>query len=1223
MDAVAHHSRLFLGVRFVLVGFRDDDDFHRNVAEKLVRGGGVDVGRYGMDCTHVIVEGLVYDDPVCVTARKDGKTLVTALWVEHSCDIGMAVDPKSIMYRPLKDMKGIPGAAGLIVCLTGYQRQDRDDIMTMVRLMGAQFSKPLVATKVTHLICYKFEGEKYDLAKKMKKIKLVNHQWLEDCLREWELLPESNYSRSGYELETEAEAKDSEEEEEDKFLKPCQENVTKKSPILKLGISCSSMSPVLKEQLVVSPPKGITITDDEVPAKLPEGMQPTLGNAGTPQSDAKFSTLSYSRRTSSMSVSPPGKDESGNSKRNLLEELPSTSRNAGSPQPDAKFSTLSYSRKTSSMSVSPPGEDESGNSKKNIQEELPTTSRNAGTPHLDAKFSTQSYSWRTSGMLVSPPGKDESGNADFMKVNFSLSTENVMNNSLMETLDKVTSGSYDVQTPSKTTKVCNAESKDKSVMEAETEVSSAGCKLVKKYSSPSVGSKSEESKASVLMDKQSSGSSVMLNEMTSLHCTGLEKTHVSASDPRISSTGLRKIAYDLPATEIMGVGSVVDKDDSKVTSHTSPRMLPNSISGLKHTIQGMDTEQADYHSQEKPVQPELTDCLSLRDQEAGIIAAFDAAKVNLAKGEKNITDGSTERKTTPPKKTLGRKRNVPAFANVKGSIYLTKGNMESENRSSCDLQPEIDIVDKSSNADRTEMPGHKGSALVTEEANDTTVCREVHELISHEMDDETEAPEEIGEPTENEYEKVNSTEKPDICVEKMSEVADKAFLRCFPSDKVGDLPKKIAAENPSNDQLLGGPKQFSKNLKNVKGSKRPLSTRNLKGTRIEDDGSLDISSSRVVKQKIDKQQNDYKSSIQVEKENQPLENKSGRKKRSIKRECGEGNASMKMAVASCVNKTEPARFIMSGERQQRMQLRKAIQGLKGKLCMDSHRWSYQATHFICAKPVRTEKWFVACASGRWILRPEYVYASSQEGKFLDEEPYEWHKTGLSQDGAINLEAPRKWRLLRQRTGHGALYDMRIIVYGECIAPPLETLKRAMKAGDGTILATSPPYTRFLNAKTDFAVISPGMPRVDAWIQEFLKHEIPCVVADYLVEYVCKPGYSLDKHVLYNTHSWAERSFSRLQGKAEEVLGIVVTPNNEDSSDTRCNVCCLSDREEAMLICGDEARSVGCGSAAHIDCCNPPLEAVPKEDWLCPKCSIQGTKNTISTTTHSKRKRRSR
>lgn len=34
-----------------------------------------------------------------------------------------------VMYRPSTDLDGIPGAKSLVVCLTGYQRQDRDDIM--------------------------------------------------------------------------------------------------------------------------------------------------------------------------------------------------------------------------------------------------------------------------------------------------------------------------------------------------------------------------------------------------------------------------------------------------------------------------------------------------------------------------------------------------------------------------------------------------------------------------------------------------------------------------------------------------------------------------------------------------------------------------------------------------------------------------------------------------------------------------------------------------------------------------------------------------------------------------------------------------------------------------------------------------------------------------------------------------------------------------------------
>lgn len=73
---------------------------------------------------------------------------------------------------------------------------------------------------------------------------------------------------------------------------------------------------------------------------------------------------------------------------------------------------------------------------------------------------------------------------------------------------------------------------------------------------------------------------------------------------------------------------------------------------------------------------------------------------------------------------------------------------------------------------------------------------------------------------------------------------------------------------------------------------------------------------------------------------------------------------------------------------------------------------------------------------RWILKQDYLTASREVGKFLDEEPFEWYKNGLSEDGAINLEASRKWRLMAERTGHGAFHDMRIIVYGECITPPL-------------------------------------------------------------------------------------------------------------------------------------------------------------------------------------------
>lgn len=107
----------------------------------------------------------------------------------------------------------------------------------------------------------------------------------------------------------------------------------------------------------------------------------------------------------------------------------------------------------------------------------------------------------------------------------------------------------------------------------------------------------------------------------------------------------------------------------------------------------------------------------------------------------------------------------------------------------------------------------------------------------------------------------------------------------------------------------------------------------------------------------------------------------------------------------------------------------------------------------------------------------------------------------------------------------------------------DTLKRAVKAGDGTILATSPPYTHFLNSGVDFAVVDETMPCYDMWVREFLRCEIPCILADYFVAYVCKPGYPCDSYVQYNTHTWVKRSLKNLANRLEEVVDMVPSDDN--------------------------------------------------------------------------------
>uniref|UniRef100_A0ACD5Z1R4 Uncharacterized protein n=1 Tax=Avena sativa TaxID=4498 RepID=A0ACD5Z1R4_AVESA len=304
---------------------------------------------------------------------------------------------------------------------------------------------------------------------------------------------------------------------------------------------------------------------------------------------------------------------------------------------------------------------------------------------------------------------------------------------------------------------------------------------------------------------------------------------------------------------------------------------------------------------------------------------------------------------------------------------------------------------------------------------------------------------------------------------------------------------------------------------------------------------------------------------------------------------------------------EPTWFILSGHRLLRKGYMSILRRLKGRVCRGSHHWSFQATHFIAPELRRTEKFFAAAAAGRWILKSDYLSACNEAGKFVEEEPFEWHGDGLNNGDTISLDAPRKWRHLRQRTGFGAFHRMKIIIYGECISPSLDTLKRALRAGDGTILATSPPYTRLLKHDVSFAVVSADVPSTDSWVQEFMKHNIPCVSADYLVEYVCKPGHPLNKHVLFSMHDLADESLQKLKNYKQDER----EATEGGDSDPSCSACGSSNREGAlMLICSgsQEGNRPGCGAGMHVECWNPSPEAAaaaPDGDWLCPKCDDDG------------------
>ncbi|XP_076684949.1 DNA topoisomerase 2-binding protein 1-like isoform X2 [Andrena cerasifolii] len=157
------------------------------------------------------------------------------------------------------------------------------------------------------------------------------------------------------------------------------------------------------------------------------------------------------------------------------------------------------------------------------------------------------------------------------------------------------------------------------------------------------------------------------------------------------------------------------------------------------------------------------------------------------------------------------------------------------------------------------------------------------------------------------------------------------------------------------------------------------------------------------------------------------------------------------------------KFMLSGIKD-RTTYEQVIKDLGGDVSMDAN-FDMSATHLLCIRPSRNEKMLGSIASGKWVLHCMYLRDSEQEGKFLDEEKYEWgnpKSKGTIPDPSAGIEevianAAYKWRfkLLMEPSVNRPFGNMVALLLAS--GDKYDQFKRLIEAGGGRVVHARPPY----------------------------------------------------------------------------------------------------------------------------------------------------------------------
>ncbi|XP_076147073.1 DNA topoisomerase 2-binding protein 1 [Alosa pseudoharengus] len=193
--------------------------------------------------------------------------------------------------------------------------------------------------------------------------------------------------------------------------------------------------------------------------------------------------------------------------------------------------------------------------------------------------------------------------------------------------------------------------------------------------------------------------------------------------------------------------------------------------------------------------------------------------------------------------------------------------------------------------------------------------------------------------------------------------------------------------------------------------------------------------------------------------------------------------------------------------QERIDYSALIEELGG-VVLERQSFDLSCTHIIVGHPLRNEKYLAAMAAGKWILHRSYLEACRAEGRFIQEDEYEWGSSSIldalpsipSQQRRLAVSAMRWRRALQDTDGTEGAFSGWVVMLN--IDQTREAgFRRLLQSGGAKVVASPSPslYRGTTHLFADFSRLKPGDFRVD--VSEAQAHGVCCLKPEYIADYL--------------------------------------------------------------------------------------------------------------------------